>query len=102
LGFTSDLALMPDARLGIVVLTNSGSGEAFHSAVRQRAIELVFGQPMEYDARFTYAHHRRDCRRAAGRDRQAETLSAIRVLRPPLDARLPPLVFAKDAPARLP
>ncbi len=53
-GFTSDLALMPDAKLGIVVLNNSGSGEAFHNAVRQRIIELAFGLSPEHEPLFAY------------------------------------------------
>jgi CubicO group peptidase (beta-lactamase class C family) len=54
-GFTSDLALMPDAKLGIVVLNNSGAGEAFHNAVRQRIIELAFGLSPEHEALFAYS-----------------------------------------------
>jgi len=51
-GFSSDLTLLPDANLGIVVLTNAQNANVFGMAVRSRVIELAFGQPMEMDARF--------------------------------------------------
>jgi CubicO group peptidase (beta-lactamase class C family) len=52
LGFTSDLALLPEADLGIVVLTNAESANAFNEAVRFRLFELAFGQPAEHDLQF--------------------------------------------------
>ena len=54
IGFTSDLAFLPDAGIGIVVISNSSAGRVFNSAVRMRFLELVFGLPMENDARFAY------------------------------------------------
>ena len=51
-GFSSDLTLLPDANLGIVVLTNAQNANLFGMAVRSRVIELAFGQPMEMDARY--------------------------------------------------
>jgi CubicO group peptidase (beta-lactamase class C family) len=50
LGFASDLTFLPDAGVGIVVLTNAQSANVFGAAVRYRALELAFGQPMEMDA----------------------------------------------------
>ena len=44
LGFTSDLALLPEKDLGIVVLTNAQGSNAFNEAVRERLFELVFEQ----------------------------------------------------------
>lgn len=55
LGFTSDLAFLPDAGLGIVVLTNGRLTNAFNEAVRFRLLELVYGQPMEHDAQAAFA-----------------------------------------------
>src|SRR5262249_448401 len=49
-GFTSNLTLLPDADLGIAVLSNAGTGDLFVSAVWQRVVELVYGQPMQADA----------------------------------------------------
>jgi CubicO group peptidase (beta-lactamase class C family) len=42
LGFTSDLAFLPDAGLGIVVLTNAQASNPFNSGVRTRLFDLVF------------------------------------------------------------
>jgi CubicO group peptidase (beta-lactamase class C family) len=47
LGFTSDLAFLPEADLGIVVLTNGQASNLFNEGVRQRLFELVFEQPSE-------------------------------------------------------
>jgi CubicO group peptidase (beta-lactamase class C family) len=47
LGFTSDFAFLPDAELGIVVLTNARLSNFFNMAVRGRLIELVFEQPAQ-------------------------------------------------------
>jgi hypothetical protein len=44
IGFTSDLAFMPKADLGIVVLANAQSANVFTNAVRIRLLELAFGQ----------------------------------------------------------
>jgi len=57
-GFSSDMSFLPDANLGVVVLTNAGVSEAavrLPSAVRTRLLELAFGQPMEADARLDAA-----------------------------------------------
>ena len=49
-GFTSDLAFLPDAGIGITILTNGRASDALNQAVRFRLLELLFEQPMEYDA----------------------------------------------------
>ena len=41
-GFTSDLAFLPDADLGIVILTNGRITNPFSEAIRSRLLELVF------------------------------------------------------------
>jgi hypothetical protein len=55
LGFTSDLAFLPQASLGIVVLANAQGSNLFNEAVRYRLLELVFKQPFEVDAQVTAA-----------------------------------------------
>lgn len=43
LGFTSDLAFLPSADLGVVILTNAGDANNFYQSVRQYVFELAFG-----------------------------------------------------------
>lgn len=46
IGFTSDLFVLPEHNLGVVLLTNAGGANAFHNAVRRRFLELAFdGKP---------------------------------------------------------
>jgi hypothetical protein len=54
LGFTSLVTFLPDADLGLVILTN-GTGVAgrFTNAVQMRLLELLFDQPAVTDARLT-------------------------------------------------
>jgi CubicO group peptidase (beta-lactamase class C family) len=49
-GFTSDLAFLPEAGIGISVLTNGRATNAFNDGVRFRLFELLFEQPLAYDA----------------------------------------------------
>ncbi len=53
LGFTSDLAFLPAAKLGIAVISNA-QGSVFNQAVRFRLFELVYGQPKEFDPQYQY------------------------------------------------
>jgi len=47
LGFTSDLFLLPDADVGVVVLANGGAANSFRSAVRRGFLEIVYdGKPL--------------------------------------------------------
>ena len=48
-GFSTQLALLPDAGLGLVVLTNGTDAELFTYAVQFRLFELAFGQPAAFD-----------------------------------------------------
>jgi hypothetical protein len=48
-GFGAQLALLPDADLGLIILTNGLNTELFKYAVQYRLFELVFGQPMTFD-----------------------------------------------------
>ena len=51
LGFTTLVSFMPDADLGVVILTNrSGTAGPFSYAVQFRLLELVFDQPAAFDA----------------------------------------------------
>ena len=51
LGFVSEVAFLPEADLGIVLLTNGGQGAGtFNLAVQFRLLELLFDQPAEFDA----------------------------------------------------
>lgn len=54
LGFTSLATFLPDANLGLMILTN-GTGVAgqFTNAVQLRLLELLFDQPAAIDARLT-------------------------------------------------
>jgi CubicO group peptidase (beta-lactamase class C family) len=54
-GFTSDLAFLPDERIGIVVLANAQQSNLFTEGVRYRLFELLFGQPEENDKQIVYA-----------------------------------------------
>jgi CubicO group peptidase (beta-lactamase class C family) len=49
LGFTSDLAFLPEAELGIVILTNAQAANLFTEAIRVRFLELAFAQEQESD-----------------------------------------------------
>jgi CubicO group peptidase (beta-lactamase class C family) len=51
LGFVSEVAFLPEADLGIVILTNGGQGAAgFSFAVQSRLLEMLFDQPAAFDA----------------------------------------------------
>lgn len=54
LGFTSDLAFLPDAGVGIVVLTNGQASNIFNLGVRNRLLELLYQQPMTYDEEIAF------------------------------------------------
>lgn len=54
LGFTTDLAFLPTAKLGIVVIANAQGSNSFNQAVRFRLFELVYDQPKEHDAQYQY------------------------------------------------
>ena len=49
-GFSTQAALLPDADLGLVVLTNGINASFFTDAVQFRLFELAFGQPVAFDA----------------------------------------------------
>lgn len=55
LGFTSDLAFLPDHGLGVVVLANAQGANLFAEGVRTRLLELLFDQPETNDATIAYA-----------------------------------------------
>jgi CubicO group peptidase (beta-lactamase class C family) len=50
LGFVSEVAFLPEADLGVVILTNGGAGAGpFTLGVQNRLFELLFDQPAEFD-----------------------------------------------------
>jgi CubicO group peptidase (beta-lactamase class C family) len=53
IGFTSDLAFLPEANLGISVLTNARAS-SLNTAVRYRLLELLFQQEPEYDQQASF------------------------------------------------
>lgn len=55
-GFSTDLAFLPEADLGIVVMSNGRLTNAFTQAVRYRLMELAFDQAHEFDAQASFAH----------------------------------------------
>lgn len=48
-GFSSHLAFLPEADLGIVVLTNGASADILTLAIQFRLFELLFDQPRSFD-----------------------------------------------------
>ncbi len=48
-GFTAELAFLPDADLGVVVLTNASQTNLFNEAIRLHLFELLFQQDSEED-----------------------------------------------------
>jgi CubicO group peptidase (beta-lactamase class C family) len=72
-GFSSNLTFLPDAGLGIAVLTNAQSNSV-PTAAFVRVLELVYGQPMEGDAR--YAQRVAQAQQAA-RDQLAQLPSQL-------------------------
>jgi CubicO group peptidase (beta-lactamase class C family) len=75
LGFSSNIDFLPEAGIGVVVLTNVGGMSSFGAGVASRAYELAFDQPMETDARLV---ERFDAQKAA-------YLDAAKLIAPRLD-----------------
>jgi hypothetical protein len=48
-GFASEIALLPEADTGVVILTNGAQSSGFMFAVQYRLFELLFGQAPEVD-----------------------------------------------------
>ena len=81
IGFTSDLAFIPDAGLGIIVLSNQ-QASSFNSAVRGRLLELIFDQEPELEGalNFTLAQAEEqitELRESLQETPDAETLSVL-------------------------
>lgn len=54
-GFSSTFAYLPEAGIGVVVLTNRAGGDHFGAAVRDYVFELAFSLPNESEARHVAA-----------------------------------------------
>lgn len=59
LGFTADMGFLPEAGVGIIVLSNAQISNLFNEAVRFRLFEMIFQQPHEADAQYSFAHEMR-------------------------------------------
>jgi CubicO group peptidase (beta-lactamase class C family) len=55
-GYTSDFAFLPDAGIGIAVLTNAQGSNLFNEGVRVRLFELIFAQEPEADAQLAFVY----------------------------------------------
>lgn len=77
LGFTSDMFFLPDHDVGVVVLANAGSANAFRSAMRRRFLELLFDGRAEAMENLKWALERR---------KEAYAKDAARVTTPPNSA----------------
>jgi CubicO group peptidase (beta-lactamase class C family) len=84
-GFTSELALLPDAGAGIVILANAGRANDFVQAVRARFLELLFDLPE--------SHHDGALIARAEADRRAAELAGA----PPVEAKA---AMAAEGPYR--
>ncbi|MAU12932.1 MAG: hypothetical protein CL607_24135 [Anaerolineaceae bacterium] len=51
-GFTSDIAFLPDADLGVIVLSNIGNVHNFTRSIREYVFELSFGLSHDGDSRY--------------------------------------------------
>lgn len=67
LGFSSDMTFLPEANLGVVILTNAYSAQLFCEGVRSGVLELAFGEPLHKEAMI------------AARMRQARKRAQVRV-----------------------
>jgi CubicO group peptidase (beta-lactamase class C family) len=77
-GFTSDLAFLPDADLGIVTLTNVADANDFRNSVRQYVFELAFGLGHDASMSFAAAYEGHEAQmRAASEMAAAQTVTAV-------------------------
>jgi CubicO group peptidase (beta-lactamase class C family) len=53
-GFTTDFVFLPEARLGIVVMSNARLANVFAEGVRRKLLSVVFEQESEYDKTIDY------------------------------------------------
>ncbi len=54
-GFTADVAFLPDADLGVVVLTNAQDANVVAGGIRQRLLELLYDQPGQIETQIASA-----------------------------------------------
>lgn len=54
-GFTAEVAFLPEADLGVVVLTNAQEANVVTRGIRQRLLELIYDVPSEVEGQLTTA-----------------------------------------------
>jgi CubicO group peptidase (beta-lactamase class C family) len=79
LGFSSDLAFLPDVGLGIVVLANGQGANLLTEGLRYRLLELVYDQPAEFDEILRYAEEQGANAQAEIRANLADTVDVATV-----------------------
>jgi CubicO group peptidase (beta-lactamase class C family) len=79
LGFTSDFAFLPEADLGVLVLSNGQGTNAMNEAIRTRLWELVFAQPAEAEAVTTFARDQTNAEFAALAMQLSDTLDGAAI-----------------------
>ena len=75
-GFTSEFTLVPEADLGIVVLTNGQATNGFNGAVATRLLELLYDIPSEAEANAAFVVEQMATSLGETRDRLRETVDA--------------------------
>jgi hypothetical protein len=90
IGFTADLAFLPESDLGIVILTNASLANLFTESVRYRALEIAFGLEPEGEEIVAFALERQAELRAQG---------AAVIGEAPTAAAVAPYLGAYESPA---
>lgn len=79
LGYTSDLAFLPQSRIGISILTNGRGTNFFNEGVRYRLLELLFAQEFEADESIIFGYERLQQAYGEVTDQITDTLDINRV-----------------------
>jgi CubicO group peptidase (beta-lactamase class C family) len=74
-GFTAEVAFLPAADLGIVVLTNAQAANAVTTGIRERLLELLYDQQGEAESQLRYALDELTRQNAETRDQLGGSLS---------------------------
>lgn len=79
LGFTSELTFVPQAGVGIVVLTNARNANTFTGAVTLRVLELIYDQPADSAAQATFTAQQLTDALAEAREQLQDAVDASEV-----------------------